>query len=151
MQTSAEILLLTIVLGALSQGGGIYECLLVDRAWPRMPVLVQPARGGIDRKLFWAAAHSVYEIGLVASAWAAWRDPSARSLVLGALTLHLATRAWSFAYFIPAAIRFERADALSPSDAIAARTWVGLSRVRIVTEAGALAALILAFMSLVTP
>lgn len=45
-----------VVLGAIMLGGGIYETLLVDRVWPGNPAIIQPGRGGIDRKLFWMPA-----------------------------------------------------------------------------------------------
>src|SRR5215471_9221553 len=37
----------------MTLGGGFYEVLVVDPAWPRRPDLIQPVRGGISRRRFW--------------------------------------------------------------------------------------------------
>jgi hypothetical protein len=34
-------------LALVSVGGGLYEFLVVDPAWPRRPDIIQPARGGV--------------------------------------------------------------------------------------------------------
>lgn len=138
------ILQIAMIFGAIGLGGGLYEILLVDRAWPRLPQLIQPQRGGIDRKLFWIPMHTVYEFALVAALWANWQDAFARSCILAALAAHAATRAWSFLYFIPAALRFEQADDLDLSQAAAARAWTRRSRWRVAIEACAVLAFVLA-------
>jgi hypothetical protein len=61
-----------VVLGAIMLGGGIYETLLVDRVWPGNPAVIQPERGGIDRKLFWMPAHTFYELALFITLWTLW-------------------------------------------------------------------------------
>ena len=98
-----------LILVAGSLGGGVYETALIDRLWPDNPALVQPSRGGINRKRFWMPAHFAFEALLGAALWSAWTRPDARRWLLAALVAHVAMRAWSFAYFIPRAIAFEKA------------------------------------------
>src|SRR3984957_7814494 len=124
-----------IVLGSVGLGGGLYETLLVDPKWPSNPAIVQPSRGGINRGRFWGLIHTLYELGLVAAPWLVWSDRSLRWWVLAALIIHLATRAWSFAYFIPKALWFEKAADLTEEQSRLARRWIQLSRCRPVTEA----------------
>jgi hypothetical protein len=110
----AELALLSaIVLGSIGLGGGLYETLLVDPKWPSNPAIVQPSRGGINRGRFWGLIHTLYELALVAATWLVWSDRSLRWWVLAALIIHLATRVWSFAYFIPKALWFEKVGDLT--------------------------------------
>ena len=111
-------------------GGGIYEVLLVDPVWPRRPDLIQPARGGISRRRFWIPAHVAFELALIASLVWAWPHPAVREALLVALASHAVMRIWSGFYFIPRAIRFESGEPGSFDEA-AARTWTGLSRLRL--------------------
>jgi hypothetical protein len=138
-KTPLYVLLLALVLGAVTLGGGFYETLLVDRVWPRTPAIIQPRRGGIDRKLFWGPVHGLFELTLLLALWLCWASPAARPWVIAAFALHLASRAWSFAYFIPAALKFERGEATGPTPE--AVRWVGLSRWRLLLCGGVLAAL----------
>jgi hypothetical protein len=78
----AVFVLCAIVLGAIALGGGIYETVLVDRVWPGNPAIIQPSRGGINRGLFWAPIHIVYEVALLVSAWAVWGDAFARGCII---------------------------------------------------------------------
>jgi hypothetical protein len=105
--------LIAIILGAIAFGGGIYETLLVDRVWPDNLAIIQPKRGGLDRKLFWGPINTLYEIALLACAWKLWSDSYARSWIIVALLAHFVSRTWSFAYFIPKAVRFENLSALT--------------------------------------
>ena len=127
--------LIAIILGAIAFGGGIYETLLVDRVWPGNLAIIQPKHGGLDRKLFWGPIHTLYEIALLASAWTLWSDSYARSWIIVALIAHFVSRVWSFAYFIPKAMRFENLSALTDPELHLARQWTRLSRCRPVLEA----------------
>ena len=131
----AAFVLTAVVLGAIGFGGGIYEALLVDRVWPDNPMIIQPSRGGLNRGLFWGPIHALYEVALLVSAWAVWSDSYARCWIIVALVVHFATRAWSFAYFIPKALGFEKAGDLTKEQADLARRWIRLSRCRPVLEA----------------
>ena len=123
-----------LTLGEIALGGGLYEALLVDRAWPNYPAIVQPSRGGINRGLFWGPVHTLYELALVVAAWSAWSDTRVRWWVIGALIIHLAARAWSFAYFIPNAIRFEKLGDFTEEQRHLAKRWTRLSRCRPVLQ-----------------
>lgn len=127
---ASAFVLSAIVLGAIGLGGGIYETVLVDRVWPKNPAIIQPSRGGLNRKLFWAPVHAVYEVALLFSAWAIWSDAYARFWIIVALIAHFASRAWSFAYFIPRALRFEKVVDFTEEQSRSARRWIQLSRWR---------------------
>jgi hypothetical protein len=112
---------LSAALALVSLGGGLYEYLVVDPAWPRRPDIIQPARGGVSRRRFWIPAHTAFELTLLASLFALWRSP-ARTPLLVALVSHATMRVWSAFDFIPRALVFEKADPAS-FDAPAARRW----------------------------
>jgi hypothetical protein len=131
----AIVPLVALTLGAVGLGGGFYEILLVDPVWPRNPAVIQPSRGGLDRKRFWGPIHALFEIALLVSAWTVWSEASARLWMVSALAAHFAARIWSFAYFIPRALRFEKMDDLSEEQVHLARRWTRLSRLRPVIEA----------------
>ena len=133
-------LLIALVLGAIGFGGGIYETLLVDRVWPDNLAIIQPRRGGLDRKRFWIPIHTLYEIALLVGAWELW-NTDARSWMLGALGAHFTSRVWSFAYFIPKALRFEQLSELTDSQVHLARQWTRLSPCRLILEAASIIAL----------
>jgi hypothetical protein len=132
--------LIALVLGTIGLGGGIYETLLVDRIWPNNLAIIQPQRGGLDRKRFWIPIHTLYEIALLVSAWELW-NTYARSWILVALVAHFAARVWSFAYFIPRALRFEELSELTESQVHLARRWTRLSPCRVILEAVSIIAL----------
>jgi hypothetical protein len=133
--------LIALIFGTIGLGGGIYETLLVDRVWPDNLAIIQPQRGGLDRKLFWVPIHTLYEVALLASVWQLWSNSYARSWIFVALVAHFVSRAWSFAYFIPKALRFEKLNELTDSEVHLARQWVRLSRCRPVLEAASIISL----------
>lgn len=139
------LLLLTICLGAIRLGGGIYEMLLVDPRWPSNVRLIQPQHGGINRKHFWMLAHSAFEICLVLAIWMAWQTAPARLYVLLALLADVAMRTWSFAYFIPAALKFESAETWTATLRSQAVAWTGLSKCRPLLDLLALILVAMAF------
>jgi hypothetical protein len=123
--------LIALVLGAIGLGGGIYETLLVDRVWPHNLAIIQPQRGGLDRKRFWIPVHTSYEIALLVSVWVLW-NTSTRSWSIVALVVHLASRMWSFAFFIPKALRFEQLSEMTDLQVRLARQWTKLSPWRLI-------------------
>lgn len=139
--------LAAIIFGGIGLGGGIYETLLIDPKWPTRPTIIQPNRGGINRGSFWAPSHALYELALLVSVCFAWNNHQVRWWILAALTAHLAARAWSFAYFIPRALRFEQSNDLSQEQIRLARRWTRLSRFRPVIQALSLIALCGAILS----
>lgn len=114
----------------LMLGGGLYEHLVVDPAWPSNPTLVQAAHGGVSRVSFWIPIHGATTLLLLLSLWACWRERRVRGLLLAATGMYLAIRVWTFLYFIPRVIQFESAEALTGELASQARTWVFLSAFR---------------------
>lgn len=116
------IIALATALALISLGGGFYEYLVVDPYWPRRPELVQPQRGGINRRRFWIPAHTTFELALLASLIAWWNSPGIRAPLLVAMAAHVVMRAWSAVDFIPKALAFERADPATVSE-LDARRW----------------------------
>ena len=128
-------LVVALVIGAIGVGGGVYETLIVDPLWLENLAIIQPLRGGLDRKRFWIPIHSLYEVALLVGVWSSWNEAGSRSWLLGAVAAHVAARAWSFAYFIPNALRFEKLSELTAHEITLARQWIRLSRWRPILEA----------------
>jgi hypothetical protein len=72
MGTSSFLTGLASALALIGIGGGLYEFLVVDPFWPKRQDLIQPSRGGIDRKRFWIAAHVAFELTLIAALAISW-------------------------------------------------------------------------------
>jgi DNA-binding Lrp family transcriptional regulator len=82
-----------------------------------------------------------HRIGLSPSAcWTRVRALEERWIV-SALIIHLAARAWSFAYFIPKALWFEKLADLTEDQERLARAWTRLSRCRPVLQFASILAL----------
>jgi hypothetical protein len=109
-------------LALVSLGGGFYECLVLDPAWPRHPALIQPHRGGVSRRRFWIPAHTAFELLLLLSLVLTWTEPSTRSRLLVAAASHTTMRVWSFLDFIPRALAFEQAAPETIAE-VSARRW----------------------------
>jgi hypothetical protein len=139
--------LVALTLGAIGLGGGLYETLLVDPVWPGHPTIIQPSRGGLDRKRFWGPVQISFEIALLVSAWLTWSDPAVRPWMVSALCAHFSARIWSFAYFIPRAIRFEKMGDLSEDQLRLARQWTRLSPLRTVLGLASVASLAAAVLN----
>src|SRR5262245_29427457 len=105
-------------------GGSLYEHLVVDPVWPDHAAVIQPDRGGVNRKLFWMPIHLALTLALPLALWACWRNRAARRWLLVALGSYGVMRVWTMIYFVPLALRFE---AEGVADVSAARTWVLLS------------------------
>lgn len=142
MPLSLLLVALACALALVSLGGALYEFSVVDPYWPRRPDLIQPARGGISRRRFWIPAHTAFELALLASLVATWPQPALRGLLLIALVSHVAMRLWSAFDFIPRALAFERAEAVSESDA---RAWTRRSRWRLPLDLVTCTAMLAAF------
>jgi hypothetical protein len=140
------IVALATALALVSLGGGAYEFLVVDPAWPRRPELIQPQRGGISRSRFWIPAHSAFELCLLAAFIVAWSAPGVRPLLWVAAASHVAMRVWSFVDFIPKALAFERADPAAV-EAPAAERWVRRSLIRLPLDLVTCGAMLMALAS----
>jgi len=139
-------IILATALALISLGGGLYEFTVVDPFWPRKPELIQPDRGGISRRRFWIPAHVTFELALIASLVAAWSHAEVRTWLLVALVSHAAMRIWSGFDFIPKALAFERAEAISES---AARAWTRRSLWRLPLDLVTCGAMLAAFAAAV--
>jgi hypothetical protein len=124
-------LLASALLCAVILGGGVYECLVIDPAWPKRPDLIQPVRGGITRGRFWFPLHTIFEIALIVCLVQSWKFPNIRLWLLLALASHVTGRMWSAFDFIPKALAFEKATTV---DEASARSWTSRSRFRIPLE-----------------
>jgi hypothetical protein len=133
-------------LALVSLGGGLYEYLVVDPAWPKRPELIQPARGGVSRRRFWIPAHSAFELSLIASLVTVWSSPTTRTPLLIALATHATMRLWSAFDFIPKALAFEKADPTS-IDVRAARRWSRRSLGRLPLDAATCTAMLAALLA----
>lgn len=114
----------------LAVGGSIFEHAVIDPAWPSNIEVIQPEKGGVDRKIFWIPIHIAITVLMVLALWASWRLPAVRRGVLIALACYVAMRVWSALYFIPEALRYEKAAPLTGESLEAAWTWVFWSPVR---------------------
>ena len=124
-------------------GGGFYEVLVVDPAWPKRPDLIQPDRGGISRRRFWMPVHTLFELSVISALVASWPMPEVRAWLWVALISHAVARVWSFVDFIPKAIAFERAEPGAITEA-SARKWTGRSVFRLPIELVSCGAMIVA-------
>jgi hypothetical protein len=111
-------------------GGGLYEAVVVDPAWPKRPGIIQAHNGGISRRRFWIPAHTAFEVLLIVALIAAWRDTDVRLGLLVALASHAVMRVWSLVDFVPKAVNFEKADPAAV-DETAAVAWTRRSLLRI--------------------
>ena len=142
--TLVLIAVTTLVACALL-GGGLYETVVVDPAWPKRPGIIQAQNGGISRRRFWIPAHTLFELLLIVALIAAWHDADVRLALLVALVSHAVMRVWSLVDFVPKAVEFEKADPAAVDEA-AAMAWTRRSLLRLpldlITCAALLAALV---------
>jgi hypothetical protein len=146
LSVSVVVVGLAVVLALMALGGGAYEVLVVDAAWPRRPDIIQPERGGISRRRFWIPAHGAFESCLLVALVSTWGAPHVRVPLLISLGSHAVMRVWSFADFIPKAAAFERMDPASV-EASAAQRWARRSMARLPLDLVTCAALLTAFVS----
>jgi hypothetical protein len=111
-------------------GGGLYETVVVDPAWPKRPGIIQAHNGGISRRRFWIPAHTVFEVLLIVALIATWRDADVRLALLVALASHAVMRVWSLVDFVPKAVEFEKVDPAAV-DETAAVAWTRRSLLRL--------------------
>jgi hypothetical protein len=138
------LIAITTLAACVSLGGGLYEFLVVDPAWPKRPGIIQPRNGGVSRARFWIPAHTLFEVLLIVTLVVAWGDTDVRVALLVALFSHAVMRVWSLVDFVPKAVAFEKADPATVKKAAAVR-WTRRSLLRLpldlITCAAMLAAL----------
>ena len=120
---------ITTLAACVTLGGGLYEFLVIDPAWPKRPGIIQPRNGGVSRARFWVPVHTVFEVLLIVTLVVAWDHADVRTALLVALVSHAAMRVWSLADFVPKAVAFEKADPATVDEAAAVR-WTRRSLLR---------------------
>lgn len=120
----------TTLMACVLFGGGLYETVVVDPAWPKRPGIIQAHHGGISRRRFWIPAHTGFEVLLIVALVAAWGDADVRAALLVALVSHAVMRVWSLVDFVPKAMAFETTDPAEVDEAAAVR-WTRRSLVRL--------------------
>ena len=144
MWTPTLVLIAVTTLAACALlGGGLYETVVVDPAWPKRPGIIQARNGGISRRRFWIPAHTLFEVLLIVALIAAWNEADVRLALLVALTSHVVTRVWSLMDFVPKAVGFEKADPAAV-DEDAAVAWTRRSLLRLPLDLITCAALLCA-------
>ena len=138
------LIAITTLAACATLGGGLYEFLVVDPAWPERPGIIQSRNGGVSRARFWVPAHTVFEVLLIITLVVAWGAGDVRIALLVALVSHAVMRVWSLVDFVPKAVAFEKADP-ARVDKTAAIRWTRRSLLRlpldVITCAAMLAAL----------
>ncbi|MFN3008100.1 hypothetical protein [Mycolicibacterium wolinskyi] len=124
----------TTLLACALLGGGLYEVLVIDPAWPKRPGIIQAHNGGISRRRFWIPVHTVFEVLLIVTLIVAWGHPDVRLALLIALAAHVVMRVWSLVDFVPKAVAFEKADPVGVDEAAAVR-WTRRSVLRLPLDA----------------
>ncbi|MEO3758046.1 hypothetical protein ABGB19_07130 [Mycobacterium sp. B14F4] len=129
--TTSLILIAAATLTACALlGGGLYETVVVDPAWPKRPGIIQAHNGGVSRRRFWIPAHSAFEVLVILALIAAWADAEIRLPLLIALASHAVMRVWSLIDLVPKAVTFEKTDPAAVDEAAAVR-WTRRSLVRL--------------------
>ncbi len=124
------LIAITTVAACVTLGGGLYEFLVVDPAWPKRPGIIRPRNGGVSRARFWVPAHTIFEVLLIATVVVAWGDADVRIALLVALVSHAVMRVWSLVDFVPKAVAFEKANPATVDEASAVR-WTRRSLMRL--------------------
>ena len=140
------LIAITTLAACATLGGGLYEFLVVDPAWPERPGIIQSRNGGISRARFWVPAHTVFEVLLIITLVVAWGDGDARIALLVALVSHAVMRVWSLVDFVPKAVAFEKADP-ARVDKTAAIRWTRRSLLRLPLDVITCAAMLTALAS----
>lgn len=130
MSISLVLIATTTLVACVLLGGGLYETVVVDPAWPKRPGIIQARNGGVSRRRFWIPAHTLFEVLLVSALIASWQHADVRVALLVALVSHAVVRVWSFVDFVPRAVEFEKADPASVDEA-AAVAWTRRSLLRL--------------------
>lgn len=96
---------------ALAVGGGFYEGVVINPQWSQSPPasfsLIQDTTG-VPLQKFWIPAHVAISIAILLALFLNWRIPTRRTLIFVALGSYAVMRAWSFIYFIPEMLEFQK-------------------------------------------
>jgi hypothetical protein len=139
------LIALTALAACVSLGGGLYEYVVVDPAWPKRPGIIQARNGGVSRARFWIPAHIAFEGLLIVTLVAAWHHADVRTALLIALVSHAVMRVWSLVDFVPKAVAFEKALPADVDEAAAVR-WTRRSLWRLPLDLLTCAAMLVALV-----
>jgi hypothetical protein len=135
------LLLLTVV---LSTGGGLYEVLVVYPNWKHsrdaaeLKANLQSSGQNYAGTRFWPLASPLQGLLAIVNLILAWRyDGPAHGIWLASAILIFVTRVITFSYFIPVMLnKLMKADKVPPDQLPGIiKRWVGLSPLRLVSEA----------------
>ncbi|MBN1206037.1 MAG: hypothetical protein JXB05_14055 [Myxococcaceae bacterium] len=135
-QVTRWCLLLLCVSSAAAIGGGLYEHFVVNPIWSASPpasfTLIQPDTG-VPLQRFWIPVHGFITLLGIAALVSTWRDRMVRRWLLVGVASYLVMRAWSFLYFIPEMLAFQKVTVDSaPTPELLARVdhWTRLTFLR---------------------
>ena len=137
------LIAITTLAACVTLGGGLYEFLVIDPAWPKRPGIIQPRNGGVSRARFWLPAHLVFEVLLIVTLVVAWGEADVRIALMVALVSHAVMRVWWLVDFVPKALAFEKADPATVDEASAVR-WTRRSLLRLSLDVITCAAMLVA-------
>lgn len=128
---------LCLAMGA-SIGGGLYEGWILTPLWsqnlPQNLWMIQPESGtsqsGVGLEIFWMPVHGVITLSVLLAMVLCFKQRKTRALLFWGFASYLVMRTWSFAYFIPEMIAFQKIDvsaALDPSWVERVERWTTLT------------------------
>ena len=110
---------------AAAIGGGLYEHIVLTPIWSKSPpssfAIIQPTTG-VPLQRFWIPVHGTITLFIILSLVMTWSDMTVRRLLLVAMASYIVMRVWSFLFFIPEMLAFQKVPLDSaPSAELAAR------------------------------
>ena len=110
---------------AAAIGGGLYEHIVLTPIWSKSPpssfAIIQPTTG-VPLQRFWIPVHGTITLFIILSLVMTWSDMTVRRLLLVAMASYIVMRVWSFLFFIPEMLAFQKVPLDSaPSSELAAR------------------------------
>lgn len=96
---------------AVALGGGFYESVVINPQWSQNPptsfALIQE-NTGVPLQKFWIPTHILISVAVLLALFLNWKVPTRRNLIFVALGSYAIMRAWSFMYFIPEMLEFQK-------------------------------------------
>jgi len=96
---------------AAAIGGGLYEHIVLTPIWSKSPpssfAIIQPTTG-VPLQRFWIPVHGTITLFIILSLVMTWSDMTVRRLLLVAMASYIVMRVWSFLFFIPEMLAFQK-------------------------------------------
>ena len=130
-------LVTTIAVYLVMNGAQLFETVLIVPSWTAAPPASLALFHGeykLDFKTFWIAFHSLHEITFILVLVFSWKLRAVRRWLLVLLSVHLAVRVWTIAYFAPTVIAFQQmspAFTVDPALVEQAAGWRNLNCLRV--------------------